>query len=205
MSQTLPRPVPGRTLYPVAMALVALLILGNLALIFGFSSESREESGSRSREVTLVVAKILYPNLDSLPEEEQKTAVESLHGYVRKAAHFLEFALLGCLTATLATLIRGYFVLSIRGILTAGAPGVFCLLTAAAILRDEPLVADGREGINGLTISNAMRLSAWTGKTVTLPFDEEKYRDLLFEHVKNSRRKENIASVVSSLEGTYGS
>ena len=76
---------------------------------------------------------------------------------------------------------------------------------AGAILRDEPLVADGREGINGLTISNAMHLSAWTGETVTLPFDEEKYRDLLFEHVKNSRRKENIESVFASTEGTYNS
>ena len=76
---------------------------------------------------------------------------------------------------------------------------------AGAILRDEPLVADGREGINGLTISNAMHLSAWTGKTVTLPFDEEQYRDLLFEHVKTSRRKEGIASVFASTEGTYNS
>ena len=76
---------------------------------------------------------------------------------------------------------------------------------AAAILRDEPLVADGREGINGLTISNAMHLSAWTGKPVTLPFDEEQYRDLLFEHVKTSRRKEGIEAVFSSTEGTYNS
>ena len=76
---------------------------------------------------------------------------------------------------------------------------------AAAILRNEPLVADGREGINGLTISNAMHLSAWTGKTVTLPFDEEQYRDLLFEHVKTSRRKEDIEAVFSSTEGTYNS
>ena len=37
---------------------------------------------------------------------------------------------------------------------------------AGAILRGEPLVADGREGIRGLTISNAMHLSAWTGKPV---------------------------------------
>ena len=76
---------------------------------------------------------------------------------------------------------------------------------AAAILRNEPLVADGREGINGLTISNAMHMSAWTGKTVTLPFDEEQYRDLLFEHVKTSRRKEGIEAVFSSTEGTYNS
>ena len=76
---------------------------------------------------------------------------------------------------------------------------------AGAILRDEPLVADGREGINGLTISNAMHLSAWTGEAVTLPMDEVKYRDLLFEHVKTSRRKEGIEAVFSSTEGTYNS
>ena len=76
---------------------------------------------------------------------------------------------------------------------------------AGAILRDEPLVADGREGINGLTMSNAMHLSAWTGKPVTIPFDEEQYRDLLFEHVKTSRRKEGVESVFSSTEGTYNS
>ena len=76
---------------------------------------------------------------------------------------------------------------------------------AAAILRDEPLVADGREGINGLTLSNAMHLSAWTGGPVELPFDEEKYRDLLFEHVKTSRRKEGVESVFASTIGTYNS
>jgi predicted dehydrogenase len=76
---------------------------------------------------------------------------------------------------------------------------------AGAILRDEPLVADGREGIFGLTLSNAMHLSAWTGEAVTLPLDEEKFRGLLFEHVKTSRRKEGIESVFSSTEGTYNS
>lgn len=76
---------------------------------------------------------------------------------------------------------------------------------AGAILRGEPLVADGREGINGLTISNAMHLSAWMGEAVTLPLDEVKFRELLFERVKTSRRKEGIESVFSSTEGTYNS
>jgi predicted dehydrogenase len=74
---------------------------------------------------------------------------------------------------------------------------------AGAILRGEPLVADGREGINGLTISNAMHLSAWTGKPVELPFDEQQYLNLLLDHVKVSRRKEGIESVFASTEGTY--
>ena len=75
---------------------------------------------------------------------------------------------------------------------------------AAAILRNEPLVADGREGINGLLISNAMHLSAWTGKTVELPFDEVLYKELLMERVKTSRRKVVTASSeVADLSDTY--
>lgn len=74
---------------------------------------------------------------------------------------------------------------------------------AAAILRDEPMIANGEEGINGLMLSNAMHLSAWTKSEVTLPFDEHLYLDLLTEHIKGSRRKENISSVLSNLEGTY--
>ena len=76
---------------------------------------------------------------------------------------------------------------------------------AAAILRDEPLVADGRAGINGLMISNAMHLSAWTGKAVTLPFDELQFKDLLMERVKNSRRKTTVScnAEVADLSNTY--
>ncbi|MBR6727358.1 MAG: Gfo/Idh/MocA family oxidoreductase [Clostridia bacterium] len=74
---------------------------------------------------------------------------------------------------------------------------------AAAILRGEPLVADGREGINGLMISNAMHLSAWENRAVELPFDEQRFYDLLMKRVKTSRRKENVVSVVSDTEGSY--
>ena len=74
---------------------------------------------------------------------------------------------------------------------------------AAAILRGEPLVADGREGINGLMISNAMHLSAWEDRMVELPFDEHRFYELLMERVKTSRRKETVASVTSNTEGSY--
>ena len=74
---------------------------------------------------------------------------------------------------------------------------------AGAILRGEAMVADGREGLFGLTLSNAMHLSAWCGGEIELPFDEAKFKSLLMEKVKISRRKENISSVLSDLEGTY--
>ena len=76
---------------------------------------------------------------------------------------------------------------------------------AGAILRGEPLIARGEEGIHGLTLSNAMHLSAWTGKEVTLPLDDELYYELLMERVATSRRKENVKTVVSDLSGTYNS
>ena len=44
---------------------------------------------------------------------------------------------------------------------------------ADRILNGGPLIAEGREGINGLTLSNAMYLSSWLDKTVDIPFDED--------------------------------
>ena len=73
---------------------------------------------------------------------------------------------------------------------------------AAAILRGEPLVAGGEEGINGLTLSNAMHLSAWLGKEISLPFDEDLFYNELMKRVQNSRRKENINAVVADTSGT---
>ena len=74
---------------------------------------------------------------------------------------------------------------------------------AGAILRGEPLVASGEEGIFGLTLSNAMHLSAWTGREVTLPLDDDLFYDLLMERVKTSRRKENVTNVIADLSNTY--
>ncbi|MBR6766770.1 MAG: Gfo/Idh/MocA family oxidoreductase [Clostridia bacterium] len=73
---------------------------------------------------------------------------------------------------------------------------------AGAILRDEPLVAHGSEGINGLTLSNAMHLSQFTGKMVELPFDENLYRDELMKRVATSRHK-SVSAVFADTEGTY--
>ena len=77
---------------------------------------------------------------------------------------------------------------------------------AAAVLRGEPLVADGREGINGLSISNAMHLSAWQNREVSLPLsaeDEKAFYEELMARVKTSRRKENVVSSVADTSSSY--
>ena len=60
---------------------------------------------------------------------------------------------------------------------------------AAAILRGEPLVADGKEGIFGLTLSNAMHLSQWLNRPIDLPLDPVLFHSELMKRVAISRRK----------------
>ena len=72
-----------------------------------------------------------------------------------------------------------------------------------AILRGTPLVADGREGINGLTLSNAMHLSAFLGRKVALPIDEDLYYEELMKRVATSRRKETGKAVFADTKDTY--
>ena len=72
-----------------------------------------------------------------------------------------------------------------------------------AILRGEPLVADGREGINGLTISNAMHLSSWTDQAVTLPMDAQLFHRELMKRVEGSKQKTRTASVVADTSASY--
>ena len=78
----------------------------------------------------------------------------------------------------------------------------FLSFDLAHLLRGEPLTALGEEGINGLMISNAMHLSSWTGKTVTLPIDEDLFLEELNKRRATSRLKTG-ASVTLDTEGTY--
>ncbi len=60
-----------------------------------------------------------------------------------------------------------------------------------AILHGEPLLAPGEEGIHGLTLSNAMHLSSWTGDWVDLPLDEDLYHAKLQEKIEASTFRKN--------------
>ncbi len=74
-----------------------------------------------------------------------------------------------------------------------------------AILDGAELLAPGYEGINGLTISNAIHLSDWTNDWVELPIDKELYKRLLDERRATSRHKDHVVSEISDLRGTYNS
>ena len=70
------------------------------------------------------------------------------------------------------------------------------------ILNGGKLIAEGKEGINGLLLSNAMFLSSWLGKEVSIPFDEDLFLEELNKRRKLSKKKEGNGKVFDT-EGTY--
>ncbi len=75
---------------------------------------------------------------------------------------------------------------------------------ADAVLKGTPLLAPGYEGINGLTISNAIHYSAWTGGMADVKnFPHDEFYGLLKDKIaKSTVVKKNIQRTADT-EGTY--
>lgn len=75
---------------------------------------------------------------------------------------------------------------------------------ANALTSGTELLAKGEEGIMGLTISNSIHLSSWTGEMIDVKnFPDEKFYELLQEKIKNSTFVKKEAEVFADTEGTY--
>lgn len=74
---------------------------------------------------------------------------------------------------------------------------------ARAILSLEPLYVDGREGLRGVELMDAMLLSTWQDRTVTLPIDDDLYLDELNKRIATGRVKTGGGQVLNT-DGTYG-
>ena len=75
---------------------------------------------------------------------------------------------------------------------------------ASACLKGTPLLAPGQEGIKGVSISNAMHLSAWTDKWVDPSnIDEDLFYELLQEKIKTSKFKKETKEANLDTSGTY--
>lgn len=73
-----------------------------------------------------------------------------------------------------------------------------------AILKGSPLLAPGVEGINGLELSNAMYLSAWTDNWVNLPVNEDLFYEKLQEKIKSSTfRKAVLENTTIDVTGHF--
>lgn len=55
---------------------------------------------------------------------------------------------------------------------------------ALNVLRGEPLVAPGEEGLHAVRLANAIHLSSWKGCEVPIDFDEDEYLELLDARIR---------------------
>ncbi len=73
-----------------------------------------------------------------------------------------------------------------------------------ALNEGTPLLAPGYEGINGLTISNAIHYSTWTNSTVDVKnFPHDDYYRILQEKIAASTVVKNVVQKTTGTEGTY--
>lgn len=114
-----------------------ILSLALMALIFGFSANTGEESAGLSGKVTEWLLPRLYPQYLAMSAGKRAGAFQTVHYLLRKLAHFTEFALLG------AALRQFLWTFPIK------RPGLWaflsCALFAAADELHQTLVA-GRSG-----------------------------------------------------------
>ena len=74
-----------------------ILVAAWVFVIFSFSSQSGEGSSKQSSRVIEAVAAVTYPSFHELEPSLKQEIINSLQLPVRKLAHLLEYALLGCL------------------------------------------------------------------------------------------------------------
>ena len=74
----------------------------------------------------------------------------------------------------------------------------------AAVRGEEALFARGEEGLNSVTLVNAMLLSAWKKEAISLPFDEDEYCRELMLRAKKSRVKLEKKGLVLDNKLSFG-
>ena len=82
-------------------AVFALLVLVVMGLIFYFSSENGLQSTSTSNGVTKWIIGIINPGYESMAAADKAAYFSKVAHYVRKAAHFSEYFLLGLFSSLL--------------------------------------------------------------------------------------------------------
>ena len=136
-----------------------------------FVTSSADAPGTDRFEITLEKGKLVCENdklaLFLLDSNEREFCYTAKEGFSKPEGHCIEIETDG------------------KGMQREGVLNAF----AGKILRGTPLVAEGVEGINELTIANAIYLSSWLGKPIEIPFSENLYLDELNKRCALSKFK----------------
>lgn len=82
--------------------ILILLLLGTFYIIFGFSSQDGEKSGSLSRRITEKIA-TLIPQIQEKSKLEKENIMNTMESIIRKMAHFSIYTVVGLLLMALVS------------------------------------------------------------------------------------------------------
>ncbi len=74
-----------------------MLVIIWMMVIFNFSAQNAEKSSAASTAVTEKVVKVVVKDYEQMPKSKQEKLFDKFQFFVRKTAHFSEYALLGIL------------------------------------------------------------------------------------------------------------
>lgn len=84
----------------ILRAVLIILLLANLWIIFGFSNQNGEESGTISRKITEAITKNIK-SIQNLEITQKEKVLSKIEHIVRKLAHFSLYTSVGFLTMSL--------------------------------------------------------------------------------------------------------
>lgn len=157
----------------------AVCIVLICSVIFLFSSQRGTESSEVSIGVTRVISGIIFRRFDSMTTEEQGFIISELEPFIRKLAHFTEYAVLGAAIYLLMISADPAFIRRKRTVSLAAA-AVFASLDEL-----HQLFVPGRSGMLTDVLIDACGASAGIITVTVIIIVVKHVRDML------SRRKDS--------------
>lgn len=84
----------------ILRAILVILLVGIFYIIFGFSNQNAEQSGSISRKITVNITKNIK-SIQELEETKKEEMLGKIEHIIRKLAHFSLYTIVGILTMSL--------------------------------------------------------------------------------------------------------
>ena len=84
----------------ILRAILVILLVGIFYIIFGFSNQNGEQSGSISRKITVNITKNIK-SIQELEETKKEEMLGKIEHIIRKLAHFSLYTIVGILTMSL--------------------------------------------------------------------------------------------------------
>jgi len=102
--------------YSMKKIIIPVILAFMMILIFCFSAQPAEESTETSSSFSILAAKLIYRDYDSYDAQTQTLLAEGLTYFVRKTAHFTEYALMGFLWYLLLSNRKNNILLSVGAV-----------------------------------------------------------------------------------------